>query len=285
MKKTLTFISVALVALFLGSCVESSEKYKTIVVEKEKSDSTAQILLAERDAANAILRNIEISLQAIYDAEGMLMVKSENGDMDYSAKLLQIKEVMAENRARLDSLQNALDQSGKNNKSLNAQIKKLKAQLAEKEEIINGLEAQIAEKNDQIAGLNNQVDNLNKNLSDANKEIQNLTDQNLAQETALNTVYYIGATKKELKNKGIILSTKNILKSEAPTEEFTKADKRDLNSIVFNTKKAVVLSNHPVDSYNLVKGVDENGKKIVTLEITNPEAFWTVTKYLVALTK
>ena len=56
-------------------------------------------------------------------------------------------------------------------------------------------------------------------------------------------------------------------------------------SHVFNTKKAVVLTNHPANSYNLVKGVDAEGAKIVTLEITNPEAFWGVTKYLVVLTK
>ena len=283
--KKLTFVTVALAALLLGSCVENSEKYKTVVVEKETLTTANAQLQAENENYQATLNAIANSLQAIYDAEGMMMVQSESGDVNYQERLIQLKEVLADNHARLDSLTEVLEKSNKKNANLVAQIKNLKAQVAEKEEVIAGLQAQVAEQSEQIAGLNTEVASLNNNLNNANTEIANLTKQNENQVNEMNTVYYVGGTKKELKNKGIILNLKNILKSEIPTEEFTKADKRNLNSIVFNTKKAVVLSNHPTDSYNLVKGTDENGKKIVTLEITNPEAFWNVTRYLVVLTK
>ena len=199
-------------------------------------------------------------------------------------EIIQIKEVMAANHARLDSLSDALAKANRNNANLRAQIKKLQAQLAEKEEMIANLQAQIAEKDGQIANLNTQVSNLNANLNNANNQINDLNSRNMAQDTELNTVYYIAGTKKELKEKGVMLNAKNILKSGVPTEVFTKGDKRELTTITFDAKKAVVLSNHPTGSYNLVPG-NADGKKTVTLEITDPEMFWNVTKYLVVQTK
>lgn len=286
MKKVLTVVSVALVALLLSSCVESSKKYQALLAEKEALAVENQNMENEFNATMGILNEVENNLQAIRDAEGILMVKQEGSERDQLvSELLQLKEVMATNHARLDSLNDVLAKANKNNANLRAQVKKLQAQIAEKEEMIANLQAQIVEKDGQIANLNTQVENLNSDLNNANSEIENLTNEKIAQANELNTVYYLGATKKELKAKGIMTNLKNVLKQNVPTEEFTKADMRDLTSIVFNAKKVVVVSSHPVDSYSLVPGVGEDGKKIVTLEITNPEAFWNVTKYLVAITK
>ena len=270
----------------MSSCVESSKKYQTLLAEKEALAVENQNLENEFNATIGIINEVENNLQAIRDAEGMLTVQQEGSERDQIvSELLQIKERMAENRARLDSLNQVIEKNGKNNGNLRAQIKKLQAQIAEKEEMIAGLQAQIEEKDGQIANLNTQVDNLNNDLNNANTQIENLNNQNLAQTDEMNTVYYIGATAKELKEKGIILSAKKIFKGDVPTEEFTKADMRELNTIVFPVKKAVVLTTHPTESYTLTKGKDAEGNKIVTLEITNPELFWKVTRYLVVLTK
>ena len=286
MKKVLTVLSVALVALLLSSCVESSKKYQALLAEKEALAVENQNLENEFNTTVGIINEVENNLQAIRDAEGMLTVKQEGSERDQLvSELLQIKERMADNRARLDSLSQVLENSGRNNGNLRAQIKKLQAQIAEKEEMIAGLQATIAEKDGKIADLNTKVEGLNNELDNANNEIKNLNDQALAQTDEMNTVYYIGAKAKELKEKGIILSAKKIFKGDVPTKEFTKADMRELNTIVFQTKKAVVLTTHPVDSYTLTKDKDADGNKIVTLEITNPAQFWKVTRYLVVLTK
>ena len=286
MKKVLTVVSVALVALLLSSCVESSKKYQALLAEKEALAVENQNMENEFNATMGIINEVENNLQAIRDAEGILLVKQEGSERDQLvSELLQIKEVMAENHARLDSLNEVLAKSNRNNANLRAQVKKLQAQIAEKEEMIASLQAQIVEKDGQIANLNTQVENLNSDLNNANNAIETLTNEKIAQANELNTVYYLGASKKDLKAKGIMTNAKNVLKQNVPTEEFTKADMRDLTSIVFNAKKVVVISSHPTDSYSLVPGVGEDGKKIVTLEITNPESFWNVTKYLVAITK
>ena len=286
MKKALTIVSVALVALLLSSCVESSKKYQTLLAEKEALAVENQNMENEFNSAMGLINELENNLQAIREEMGVLVVQQEGKDRDQVvSELIQIKEVMTENRARLDSLSDALDKANRNNANLRAHVKKLQAQLVEKEEMIADLMAQIQEKDGQISFLNTQVAGLNNDLNNANNTIENLNNEKTAQTNEMNTVYYINGTAKELKAKGVILSAKKVLQNDVPTQEFTKGDMRNLNSIVFNSKKAVVLSTHPTDSYNLVKGTDADGKKIMTLEITNPEMFWKVTKYLVVLTK
>ena len=286
MKKALTILSVALVALLLSSCVESSKKYQTLLAEKEALAVENQNMENEFNSAMGLINELENNLQAIREEMGVLVVQQEGKDRDQVvSELVQIKQVMTENRARLDSLSDALDKANRNNANLRAHVKKLQAQLVEKEEMIADLMAQIQEKDGQISFLNTQVEGLNNDLNNANNTIENLNNEKTAQTNEMNTVYYINGTAKELKAKGVILSAKKVLQNDVPTQEFTKGDMRDLTSIVYNTKKAVVLSTHPADSYNLIKGVDADGKKIVTLEITNPEMFWKVTKYLVVLTK
>ena len=280
MKKTLTLVSVALVALIMSSCVESSEKYQTLLAEKEAIAAEKATMESQYNAAFGIINDVENNLQAIRDAENMLLVKQEGSQREQIvSELIQIKEAMATNRARLDSLGSVLDKANKNNGYLRGQIKKLQDQLKEKETMIADLQAQVAEKDGQIAGLNNQVENLNADLNNANAEIEKITNENNARINEMNAVYYIGATKKELKEKGI-LTSKYSLRTNVPTQEFTKADKRDLNEIVFNAKKVKLLSTHVEGSYTIVR----NGET-VTLQITNPEAFWSVTKYLVAIAK
>ena len=286
MKRTLTILSVALVALMLSSCVESSKKYQALQKENESLIKDKADLQKDFETTMGIINDVENNLQAIRDAEGMLTMQQEGSQREQIvAELLQIKEQMAANHARLDSLNDALAKQNKNNANLRAQVKRLQAQLAEKEEMIANLQAQIAEKDGQIANLNTQVENLNADLTNANSQIENLNNEVANQTSELNAVYYIGAKAKELKEKGVILSKTKVLKGEVPTEVFTRGDMRELTSITFNTKKAIVLSTHAVESYNLVKGVDADGNKIVTLEITNPELFWKVTRYLVVLTK
>ena len=281
MKKTLTILSVALVALTLSSCVEKSKKYQQLMAEKDAVVLENQNIEREYNAALGIISDVENNLSAIRDAEGMMMLKNENNTQrdQLNSELIQIKEQMAVNRAKLDSLSNVLDKSNKDRSYLRNTIKKLQAQIEEKEATIAQMQEQLAQKDQEIAGLNTQVNNLNEDLSKVNAKNDEQSRLIAEQILEMNKVYYIGASKKELKEKGI-LTSKYILRSEVPAEAFTQVDKREVNEIAFEGKKVKVLSAHPVESYTIVN----NGTQVV-LQITNPELFWSVTKYLVAITK
>lgn len=281
MKKTLAILSVALVAFMSSSCVEKSKKYQQLLAEKEAVVVENQNIEKEYNAALGIISDVENNLSAIRDAEGLMLIKGENNTRrdQLNSELIQIKEAMAINRARLDSLSNVIEKSNKDRSQLRSTIKKLQAQIAEKEATILAMQEQLAQKDQEIAGLNTQVTNLNDDLTKVNAEKEEQSRIIADQITELNTVYYIGATKKELKANGI-LTSKYILRQEVPSGSFTKADKRELTEIVFETKKAKVLSAHPTESYTIELKDNQS-----VLQISNPELFWSVTKYLVVVTK
>ena len=281
MKKALTILSVALVAFMLSSCVEKSKKYQQLLAEKEAVVAENQNIEKEYNAALGIISDVENNLSAIREAEGLMLIQGENNTQrdQLNSELIQIKETMAINRAKLDSLSNVIEKSNKDRSQLRSTIKRLKAQIAEKEAVIASLQEQLAQKDQEIEGLNTQVATLNEDLTKVNAEKEEQSRIIADQITELNTVYYLGAKKKELKEKGI-LTAKYILRQDVPTEAFTKADKRELTEITFEAKKVTVLSAHPTDAYTIVKNENQ-----VVLQITNPDLFWSVTKYLVAITK
>ena len=281
MKKTLTILSVALVAFMLSSCVEKSKKYQQLMAEKDAVVLENQNIEREYNAALGIISDVENNLQALRDAEGMMLIKNESDSRrdQLNSELIQIKETMAMNRAKLDSLSSVLDKSNKDRAYLRNTIKKLQAQLAEKEATIAQMQEELAQKNQEIEGLNTQVNNLNENLNVANAKNEEQSRLIADQVLEMNKVYYIGATKKALKENGV-LTSKYILRQEVPAEAFTQADKRELNSIAFEGKKVKVLSAHPLESYTIV-----NNENQVVIEISNPELFWSVTKYMVAIVK
>ena len=57
-----------------------------------------------------------------------------------------------------------------------------------------------------------------------------------------------------------------------------------VSTISINKKKAVVISQHPENSYELVYDED-NSKVVAYLRILNPTQFWQYPKYLVISTK
>ena len=176
-------------------------------------------------------------------------------------------------------MNNVLKNSKRSNKELRATVKKLQNQIEEKTRVIDSLQIQLNERDTQIAGLNTRVENLNSDLAKVNAD-NDTKNQIISEQVAeMNTVYYIAANKKSLKENGI-LTSKYILRENVPTEMFTKSDKRELNEITIEAKKVKVLSSHPISSYTINKT-----ETTIVLQITNPEQFWSVTKYLVISTK
>ncbi|MBO5854693.1 MAG: hypothetical protein J6Q61_08155, partial [Bacteroidales bacterium] len=208
MKKTLTILSVALVAFMLSSCVEKSKKYQQLLSEKEAVVLENKNIEKEYNAALGIISDVENNLSAIRDAEGLMLIKNESNTRrdQINSELIQIKESMAINRAKLDSLSTVLENSNKDRTYLRNTIKKLQAQLAEKEAMIAQMQEQLAQKDQEIEGLNTKVNNLNEDLNVANAKNDEQGRLIANQILEMNKVYYIGSSKKDLKEKGILTS-------------------------------------------------------------------------------
>ena len=188
-----------------------------------------------------------------------------------------INETLDSNRKRIAELEEQL----KNNKNASAQLKKmvanLKAELEEKNKQIAQLQEELASKNIHIDELDKAVEGLKGNVDELSKVKADNEKTISAQDAQINTVWYAMGTKSELKEMKILSGKKVLKEAGAKMDYFTKADKRDLKTILTNEKSAKILTTHPEGSYKL----ERNKEKKYVLTITDADSFWSVSKYLV----
>ena len=147
---------------------------------------------------------------------------------------------------------------------------------------------QMEENKAQIAKLQAMLKNSKNNSAQLKKAVESLTQELVAktqriaeQDKAINSAWFVFGTKSELKSQKI-LEKGDVLKSaDFNKDYFTQIDIRTTKEIKLYSKRADLLTTHPAKSYELVK--DDKGQ--LTLKITNPKEFWSVSKYLVIQVK
>ena len=217
-------------------------------------------------------------------------VENQEGDTNRAvAEINAIQQTLQENHQKIADLERQLSSQGAKSKALTETINRLKEQLDAKDTYINNLKEELNLKDVQISELNEQVAGLNENIENLNSQNEDLNAQNVAQQqtihnqdAAMNSIWYCVATpqaliEKGLMTKGGLFQAKQLADQAFDNSHFVKADKRELTSIPLNTKKANILTKHPANSYELV--TDENGAQ--TLNITDKDAFWNQSNYLI----
>jgi hypothetical protein len=86
---------------------------------------------------------------------------------------------------------------------------------------------------------------------------------------------------KGILDKGGLFQPSEISKQGFDKSQFAQGNKRDLDVIPLNTKKAKVMTNHPESSYQ-INEVEEGS---LVLQILDKDAFWSMSNYLVVSIK
>jgi predicted RNase H-like nuclease (RuvC/YqgF family) len=197
-------------------------------------------------------------------------------------QMIEIKAGIEQNKAKIAELRRLVSKNGKTNSKLAETIKRLQSEMDEKTVQINSLQSELSQKNIKINDLNTTVNNQSINIAEQQNVMEEQKSTIKGQDTDINTVWYCVATSKQLKEAKIVTNaglfqTKKVMDNEFNQTSFTKVDLRITNSIVTNSKNVKIISSHPQNSYNLVTGLD----KKITIKITNPAKFWSVSRYLV----
>ena len=283
MKQLKLFACLAL--LLLGAC--TGKKSSPDLANMEQNDSLQRII-AQRDSEindmMSTLNEIQEGLSAINQAENRLSIAREG---EGANKTVQIKEnikfianTMARNRELMKRLQQQLRESRFNGDELRKTISNLTQQLDDKEQELQRLKAELDAKDIHIAELDEKIDNLNDNVENLQTDAQQKAQTISNQDKQLNTAWFVFGTKKELKEQHIMENGK-VLQSNFNKNYFTKIDIRIDKEIKFYSKSARILTMHPSGSYTLTPDVN----KQYVLRITNPQLFWSTSKYLVVLVK
>lgn len=229
---------------------------------------------------NAAESRVDLQRGAV--AEGSLNAKQQiASDIEF------IRKQMEENKEQIAKLQSMLKNSKNNSAQLKRAVESLTQELVAKPQRIEELQAELASKNIRIQELDAAVTGLSTEKEELTAENEAKAQTVAEQDKALNTAWFVFGTKKELKDQKILTNTGlfkkgQVLKdSDINKDYFTQVDIRTTKEIKLYSKDADILTTHPAGSYALEK--DDKGQ--LTLKITNPKDFWSVSKYLVIQVK
>lgn len=286
--KKLLFLSVC-VAL-LASCGNAG-KNEALKAENDSLTATLASRDAELEEIMAIFNDVQEGFRLINEAENRVDLQS--GSLEGATPAQKIKEdirfiseKLQSNREQIAKLEDQLKNSKHNSAQFKKAIANLNAELQAKAEQIETLQTELASKNIRIAELDDAVAGLTQNVADLIAENKVKSATVASQDKALNTAWFVFGTKSELKEQKIIESkflqkTKVLSDAEFNKDYFTKIDIRTDKEIKLYSKDAELLTTHPAGSYVLEK----NAEGLLTLKITHPAQFWSVSRYLVILVK
>jgi len=243
---------------------EDAERANAKVSER---DSTLNMLFGTMNRINENLRTIRAKQGQMLDPEN----GAEGPDMEQRmmGHLTSIDGLLSENKDLIARLRK--------------QAKASAATVSELEKTIAGLEQGIQEKDVEIAGLKEQLASTNSSLATLIEMYRDKSQLSDMQRMDLNTAYYAIGTNKELRANGVLAkeggvigigSVNKLNTDNLPKDYFTRIDITRTMEIPLAAKKAKLATTHPAGSYRI------DGDK---LSITDPNQFWSVSKYLVVV--
>lgn len=257
---------------------------------KGQNDSLSEAL-AQRDAElNRLMEafnEIQEGFRMINEAENR--VDLESGVMEGRSDIQKIKddvcfimEKLEANRKRIAELEEQLEGSRYASSQLKTTVANLNKELLSKTQQIETLQAELASKNIRIAELDDAIVGLTQHVNDLVAENKAKSAIVASQDRALNAAWFVFGTNSELREQKIIskkfLQKKKVLESDDFNKEyFTQIDIRTDKQIMLYSSQAKLLTSHPAGSYEFKK----NEKGQLALLITNPNKFWSVSRYLV----
>lgn len=282
--KKLFFIACCATLLFTGC---NNGKNSPDLANVQQADSLNDIIAQKDSEINDLMgtfNEVEEGIRQINEAEQRVALAKGGEGANRRAQLKEdiqfIANQMKKNKELIAKLQKQLSNSSLQATQLKKTIDNLTAQLAEKEKQLQTLREELDSKDIHIAELDESINNLNTNVSTLKTDNQKKSETISAQDKQLNTAWYVFGTKKELKGQHIVEDGK-VMSGSFNKNYFTKIDIRNTTEIKLYSKTAKLLTAHPSSSYSLVR----DANKQYTLRITNPQIFWSTSKYLVVLVK
>jgi peptidoglycan hydrolase CwlO-like protein len=277
----------AAIAVIFTAC---DNRQAEIDQANRSKDSLASIINERDSSLNEFLtsfNDIESNLDSIARKQNAIdMNMDRQGELQKSSKdrindnIAAINKLMNENRSKIAELNRRLKNSGAKVAHFEKMIQTLNEQLAQKDRELTELNEKLNGLNDQVAKLQTSVDTLTTANMNQHRTIEDQTN-------SLHTAYYIVGKSKDLKDMKVIDRTGGLLgigktsklASNVDNKNFTRIDYVQVNTIPIDSKGAKIITTHPSDSYTLNKDKD----KVVSINITNPERFWSASKYLVVV--
>jgi uncharacterized coiled-coil protein SlyX len=275
------------IGLLLYSVYKRDHNNQLALMENQKLLFTEQLI--ERDSMIndwlTTFDEIERNLNAIKQKEKIINMQTSDSEFPKGKKeqvledIKYINTLIDENKKKIAYLNSQLKKSGNTITGLQARITELEASMQQYETAITELKATLTKKDFEIEQLNTRMFALQDTLIFKDETINNQTDK-------LNQAFLATGTYKDLRDRGLVskeggflgIGRKESLKEDFPDSLFEMIDVTETKTIPVNSRKAKLITEHPTNSYQLVR---ENENTIAYIEIKDPSEFWKISKYAV----
>ncbi len=279
------YFFIASVAIIMSACNQ-----KELAESNNQRDSLLAIVNERESTINEYISSfneVERNLDSVTVKQQIISLNSSNkGELKSSQKarinseIAAINELMDQNRKKIAELNRKFKNSSHKNVQLEKMIITLNDQLSKKDAELAELNSMLNALNAQVAILEISVDTLTIRNSAQNQTIAEKT-------SALHTAYYVMGKSNDLKDAKIIdrqggllgIGKTSKLNEDFDNSKFTQIDYTQTGFIAVNGEIKIITT-HPTNSYTLEK--DEKDNDLVkNIIITNPDKFWSASKYLV----
>jgi hypothetical protein len=279
---------VLLIAVFIAYSLYNRD-HKLLLSQMEMQKNSFTEKLASRDSSIGewvtTFSEIEKNIAIIKEKEHIISTNSASGELSREKKqqivedIKYINTLLEQNKKKIASLNSQLSKSGGTIKALQNTIAGLEASVKQSESEIADLKATLLTKKFEIEQLNTEKSELKVAIAQKDEKINTQTYE-------MNKAFYACGTFKQLKAKGLLtkeggfigLGKTKTLAASFPDSVFKQIDLTVVKSIPVNSKSAKLISEHPANSYQLIR--DKN-KNIESIEIKDPALFWKISKYAV----
>ena len=282
MKKLFIF---AMCAIALASCNEGAKKAEAQA--RAERDSLNQVIAQKDDEINDMMTtliDIEEGFREITEAQNRVTLAKSGEGTNTKQRIAEnfqfIQSMMQQNKDLINKLKQQVRESSIKGDKLKKIIANLTEQMETKDKQITDLVEQLELKNIHIGELKYAINSLKEDAQSLQDENEAQSKTINAQDKQLNTAWFAFGTKDELKKQKILDGGK-VLQGSFNKEYFTKIDIRVDKEIKLYSKSAKLLTTHPASAYTL----QQDANKQYVLRITDPQAFWSTSKYLVVQVK
>ena len=257
--------------------LKESPQDSLMVTQMQHKDST---IVAYVKSINAIQGSVDTLMREakILKRHGE-PIKSDTSNI--ADELRAIGQQMIKNQKALAVLEWKLKQSNEKNDDLVDLAENLSKQLNEKDSEISVIQQELARTRTSLT-------NVVKQFNDSVSVIAEQRAQMDIMAIKGNTVYYVTGTEKNLANEGIISNQGGVIGlgripklngNMNSTSGFVGADLTTLKEIPLEGSFVELVTPHPDRAYKIIRGSPDK------LLITDPEDFWSKSKYMIAVVR
>ena len=283
-KLAVLFVCAAMLAScdgFKGGSKDLKAGNESLLMELNQRNAELDDMMGTFNEVQEGFRKINAAESRVDLQRGTITENSASAKQQIASDIEFISKQMEENKAQIAKLQAQLKNSNYNSTQLKKAVEALTAELNAKQQRIEELQTELASKNIRIQELDAAVSDLSVAKETLTAENEAKAKTVAEQEKSLNAAWFVFGTKSELKAQKILQSGDVLKSADFNKDYFTQIDIRTTKEIKLYSKRAELLTTHPSGSYELVK--DDKGQ--LTLKITNPTEFWSVSRYLVIQVK